>query len=204
MAACLLSGRPMRLMAIAVSAAALLAGCAPTTKVVLLPESDGRKTAVTITDQRGEVVLDHPYAAASRNALETRTYDATPDEVSRDFGRALAAQPRREMSFTLHFAEGKDELSAEAQAQIDAVLAEVAKRPVADVLVVGHTDRVGTDAVNDALAKQRAETVRAELVRRGLAPASVQASGRGSREPLVPTPPGVAEPRNRRVEIVVR
>jgi len=204
MAACLLSGGRQRAAALAVAAAALLAGCAPTSKVVLLPEPDGRKTAVTITDQRGEVVLDHPYAAARRNALETRTYDATPNEVSRDFGRALAAQPRREMSFTLHFAEGKDELSAEAQAQIDAVLAEVAKRPVADVLVVGHTDGVGTAAVNDALAKQRAETVRAELVRRGLAPANVQASGRGSRDPVVSTPQGVAEPRNRRVEIIVR
>jgi outer membrane protein OmpA-like peptidoglycan-associated protein len=159
---------------------------------------------VTVTDSRGEVVLDHPYAAVSRNALGTQAYEATPDQVKRDFGAALAAQPRREMSFTLHFAEGKDELSPESQASIEAVLAEVARRPVPDVLVVGHTDRVGTDAVNDALAKQRAETVRAELIRRGVAPGNVQASGRGSRDPIVPTPQGVAEPRNRRVDIIVR
>ncbi len=181
-----------------------LAACTPTTNVVLLPEPDGRKTAVTVTDSRGEVVLDHPYAAVSRTSAGTQAYDATPAQVQRDFGAALAAQPRREMSFTLHFAEGKDELTADSQATIESVLAEVAKRPVADVLVVGHTDRVGTDPVNDALAKQRAETVRSELIRRGLAPASVQASGRGSRDPIVPTPQGVAEPRNRRVDIIVR
>lgn len=195
---------PARVAALVFAAVAALAGCAPTVKVVLLPEPDGRKTAVSVADKRGEVVLDHPYAAASRNALETRTYDATPDEVSRDFGAALAAQPRREMSYTLHFAEGRDELSAESLAQLDAVFAEIAKRPVADVIVVGHTDRVGTDAVNDALANQRAEVVRAELVRRGLASANVVATGRGSRDPVVPTAQGVAEPRNRRVEIIVR
>ena len=72
------------------------------------------------------------------------------------------------------------------------------------MLVVGHTDLVGTDALNDALARQRAESVRAELIRRGVAADAVQASGRGSREPAVPTAAGVAEPRNRRVEIVVR
>lgn len=192
-------------LAMAAAAAALLGACAPTTKVVLLPEPDGRPTAVTVTDSRGEVVLDHPYATAERSRFgRTRTYDSAPADVQRDFGAALAAQPRREMSTTVHFDEGKDTLTDESRARIDDVLAEVAKRPIADVLVVGHTDRVGTDAVNDALAKQRAETVRAELIRRGLPPANVQASGRGSREPVVPTPPGVAEPRNRRVDIIVR
>ena len=195
---------PARAAALVLAAVAALAGCAPTVKVVLLPEPDGRKTAVSVADERGEVVLDHPYAAASRNALETRTYDATPDEVSRDFGLALAAQPRREKSYTLQFAEGRDELTAESLAQIDAVLAEIAKRPVADVIVVGHADRIGTDSVNDMLAMRRAETVRAELVRRGHAGADVVATGRGSRDPVVPTAQGVAEPRNRRVEIIVR
>ena len=73
-----------------------------------------------------------------------------------------------------------------------------------DVVVIGHTDALGSDQVNDALARQRAETVRAELIRRGVAPENIQASGRGKREPLIPTPDGIAEPRNRRVEIFVR
>ena len=38
----------------------------------------------------------------------------------------------------------------------------------------------------------------------GVAPENIQASGRGKREPLIPTPDGIAEPRNRRVEIFVR
>ena len=57
---------------------------------------------------------------------------------------------------------------------------------------------------NDALALRRAETVRAMLIARGVAPENIVAVGRGKRELLVPTADGVAEPRNRRVEIVVR
>jgi outer membrane protein OmpA-like peptidoglycan-associated protein len=191
-------------VAIATMALALgLAGCSTTT-VVLLPEADGRKTEVTVQDSRGEVVLDKPYAGVKRTALGTRPYESSPDEVTRLFGPAIAAQPRREQSYTLHFDEGRDQVSEASRATLEAALADIAARPVKDVLVIGHTDRVGTDAVNDALARQRADSVRAELVRRGVAADGVQASGRGSREPSVPTAAGVPEPRNRRVEIVVR
>ena len=67
-----------------------------------------------------------------------------------------------------------------------------------------HTDSVGSDQYNDALAQKRAEAVRAMLAARGIAPQDIVAIGRGKRDLLVPTPDGVAEPRNRRVEIVVR
>jgi outer membrane protein OmpA-like peptidoglycan-associated protein len=75
---------------------------------------------------------------------------------------------------------------------------------VADVLVVGHTDAVGTDASNDALGQRRADVVRAALIRQGLPADAVRAISRGKRELVIPTPAGVAEARNRRVEIVVR
>jgi len=189
---------------VAVASIALLLGACSSTTVVLLPEADGRKTELTVTDSRGDIVLDRPYAGVRRNALRTQPYASSADEVKRDFGAALAAQPPREKRFTLHFPEGRDEIADESRAVLDAALAEIAARPVQDVLVVGHTDLVGSGPLNDALARQRADTVRAELIRRGIAADAVQASGRGSREPAVPAAPGVAEPRNRRVEIVVR
>jgi outer membrane protein OmpA-like peptidoglycan-associated protein len=46
--------------------------------------------------------------------------------------------------------------------------------------------------------------VREELLKLGIAPGRIRTAGRGEREPLVPTADGVAEPRNRRVEINVR
>ncbi len=70
--------------------------------------------------------------------------------------------------------------------------------------MIGHTDRVGTLEANDALSLRRAEAVRALIIERGFEAARVRAVGRGERQPLVATDDEVDEPRNRRVEIVVR
>jgi outer membrane protein OmpA-like peptidoglycan-associated protein len=189
----------------AAAAMAFLGACAQKgTTVILLPAQDGAKAAVAVKQGDTEVVLDQPYAAAKPSARGPERYTSNPQEVAAKFGPALAALPSRPASFTLHFVEGKDEFSTESKLLVDDVFSEIAKRPIPDVVVIGHTDTVGSDRTNDALALQRAETVRAELIRRGVAPANITAIGRGKRELLVPTADGVAEPRNRRVEILVR
>jgi OmpA-OmpF porin, OOP family len=184
---------------------AWLAGCAYNTgTVILLPEKDGRDTAVEVRQRDQTIVLDKPYAATREWPMGAQAYTSDPKEVEARFGAALAAQPRPPASFTLYFIEGQDELTAESAAVFETVFAEIAKYPVPDLVVVGHTDKVGSDQVNDALALRRAGTVRAALIARGIAAENIVAVGRGKREPLVPTAEGVAEPRNRRVEIVVR
>jgi outer membrane protein OmpA-like peptidoglycan-associated protein len=172
--------------------------------VVLLPEKSGRDTAVVVRQGDKEVVLNQPYAAARQTPAGPQAYTSTPQEVQTTFGVALAAQPMRPAQFTLYFIEGKDEFTDESKQVVESVFSEIAKRPVPDVQVIGHTDSVGTDPYNDALGQQRADTVRAALIRQGVAPENIVALSRGKREPVVPTADGVAEPRNRRVEIIVR
>jgi outer membrane protein OmpA-like peptidoglycan-associated protein len=183
---------------------ALLGGCAAGGTVVLLPEKDGRRTAVAVTQGERQVVLDRPYAAASTTPFGPRAYDASPQDVSARFGPAIAALPARATSFTLYFVEGTDELTAESRQIVDRILSEIAQRPVPDVLVVGHTDAVGSDAFNDTLGRQRADAVRAALIRLGLPPEDVRVVSRGKRALAIATPDGTPEPRNRRVEIIVR
>jgi outer membrane protein OmpA-like peptidoglycan-associated protein len=69
---------------------------------------------------------------------------------------------------------------------------------------VGHADTTESPAYNDALSMRRAERVRSELEKLGVAAASITVLGRGERQLLVPTPDERHEPRNRRVEIEVR
>jgi outer membrane protein OmpA-like peptidoglycan-associated protein len=183
---------------------AALAACATHERVVLLPESGGGPTSLAVSQDGRDVVLDRPYAAAELTPADPWRYQATPEEVRTTFGPALAAQPVRAAHFTLYFGEASDELTAESKEALERMLADLAKRPTPDVVVIGHTDSVGSDQYNDALAQKRAEAVRAMLAARGIAPQDIVAIGRGKRDLLVPTPDGVAEPRNRRVEIVVR
>ena len=187
--------------------AALLGACAqPPTRdtIVLLPEKDGRQTAVIVNNGGKQVTLDAPYAGARTGRADVQGYNSSPADVQTAFGPALAAQPPRPVSFLLYFAEGSDSFSDEAKRTVEQIFAEIAKRPAPEVAVVGHTDRVGTDQSNDALSLRRAEFVRRELIVRGIAADNVSASGRGEREPIVPTADGVTEPKNRRVEIIVR
>ena len=182
----------------------ILGGCASGGNVVLLPEKDGRQTAVSVKQGDKEVVLDRPYAAARTTSLGPRAYAANAAEVDAQFGPALAAQPARAVSFTLYFIEGKDEFTEQSKQVVYGILSEIATRPVPDVLVVGHTDTVGSDQANDLLGQQRADIVRVALIRLGVPADDIHAISRGKRSLAVPTANGVAEPLNRRVEIVVR
>jgi len=188
--------------------AVLLGACAtpppPQGTVVLLPDPGGKATAVTVTQGAQQLVLDQPYAGARLSGDGPRPYQSSAQELQSQFGAALAARPLPPAQFTLYFVEGKDEFTAESKKIIDEVFDEIARRPVPDVVVIGHTDTVGSDAFNDPLSRSRAEVVRSALIARGIARDRVVATGRGEREPAVATADGVAEPRNRRVEILVR
>jgi outer membrane protein OmpA-like peptidoglycan-associated protein len=81
---------------------------------------------------------------------------------------------------------------------------DVASWAGAEIVVIGHTDRAGHQDLNDALARKRAELVAYRLMAAGVPSDRIEVVARGEREPLIPTADGVAEPRNRRVEIKVR
>ena len=71
------------------------------------------------------------------------------------------------------------------------------------IAVNGYTDLSGTKAYNQRLSIRRAQSVQAELVRDGVAKTEISIHGYGESNPLVPTAPGVREPQNRRVEIIL-
>ena len=182
-----------------------VAGCAGRDRIVLLPDPEGGTGAVTVKSARGETLLDQPFRTVDVDKdgqAEIRTLK--PDGVRQQFGPALTAQPLRPVSFTLYFLEGKDELTAESKPTLELIKVELARRPAPEITVIGHTDRVGSVSLNDALSLKRAEAVRKALIQAGITALRIEVAGRGKREPLVPTDDEVSEPRNRRVEISIR
>jgi len=186
--------------------AVLLSACSTTKElVVLLPGEDGKVGAVAIEDKQRATILDTPLAAAKIDTQGRVKKDTlTEEEVKRTFAQALAAQPPKPVSFLLYFSTKGTEIVPESRETMDALLAEVAKRQAVEVQITGHTDRVGQVADNDRLSQERAEAVRDMLVKNGLKGNFVRTVGRGEREPLIPTPDEQPEPRNRRVEVIVR
>ncbi len=194
--------------ALAALALLLLVGCAKPTRddlYVLMPDQEGKTGALTVESGGQQAVLDRPYASARVTEPGRVAAGAVTEQEARQaFGAALEAQPARPTSFILYFLEGRDELTPDSRQLLGRIVDEIARRPAPEIVVIGHTDRVGAVPFNDTLSLRRAERVRDELVKVGIAADRIRVEGRGEREPLVPTPDEVAEPRNRRVEINVR
>lgn len=185
--------------------ALVLAGCAPATRVVLLPQPDVPVAAVTVQSKGAQVVLSQPYDSAQvRRPGQVEPLRTDAAEVRRRYGQLLAVSPAPTQRFALYFMPGGAQLTPESTAELSDVLARAGDRPGGEIVVIGHTDRVGSVESNDTLSLQRAQAVRQLFVERGFDAARVDAVGRGEREPVVPTDDEVPEPRNRRVEILVR
>jgi OmpA family len=81
---------------------------------------------------------------------------------------------------------------------------EAAKTGGVRISATGHADRAGPEDYNMALSLRRADAVREALITSGVSPDAITVAGRGESEPAVPTPHGVKEQANRRVEIVLQ
>ena len=184
----------------------VLGGCASVVsdRVILLPQADGSSSAVEVQAGGQSLLLDKPYASAElRNGQLTPSL-SSEQAVRNAYGSLFAMQPARPLRFTVQFEPNGNRLADGADVVLAAMRTALAALPAAEVVVTGHTDRVGSLEANDRLSLARAEAVREILAASGVARSAVTVVGRGEREPAVSTDDEVAEARNRRVEIKIR
>ncbi len=186
---------------------ATLAGCASSRdRIVLLPGPDGRTGSVAVLSPGGGgVLLSGAYDSAEiddRGRVSLKQGDDASSRVP--FADTLGALPARPVLYMLYFRSDSDQLTEESKSEAPEMLREVASRPAAEVVVIGHTDSFGPQEYNDQLSLARANAVRRQLVELGFDSGLLTIEGRGEREPLVPTPDEAHEPNNRRAEINVR
>ena len=199
----------MLIVAVIVAAALVAAGCAcaPVTPAlfVVVPGSNGHVGKIVVSSGIASATVDSAYGAQRvRGDGRIEAAKLSESEVRSIFGPTLAALPGKPTSYVLYFLEGKDELTEASRQELDRVFADLKSRPLPDIMVIGHTDTVGTLEYNDRLSRARADRLREMLVELGIPSGRIQAAGRGKRELLVPTEENVSEARNRRVEINVR
>ena len=112
--------------------------------------------------------------------------------------------PAPARTYLVFFDWDKSVLTEKAKAIIaDAAMAST-QTQTTQIEVNGYTDLSGTAAYNQGLSVRRAKAVAAELVRLGVPRTEIEIMGYGESNPLVPTAPGVREPQNRRVEIILK
>jgi len=127
-----------------------------------------------------------------------------PVEADPEMEPAMAALPAEPYRARLYFIFDTSTFTPESEAAAQKVFDEIKARQIAEAIVIGHTDTMGSEQYNIGLSERRADRVRQELIRRGIPENIITTKGVGESELLIDTADEVAEARNRRVEIDVR
>ena len=134
-----------------------------------------------------------------RQAMEQATR-GTGVEVSRTADNQLKLNIPNDISFDVNSSVIKPQM----RSVLDPFAASLRDDPNARIQIVGHTDSTGSDATNNPLSVDRAQSVRDYLAARGVSSARIETAGRGEHEPVADNTSDAGRARNRRVEIYLR
>jgi outer membrane protein OmpA-like peptidoglycan-associated protein len=195
----------MRVMALVLLLTLTACGL-PANVVVLLPDENGSVGKVAVHAGTSSAELVKPLAAVNAGSEVSlrNVFTAHRSDVDSEFAGALAATPRAPLVYSLYFQTGSTEVDLGSRGNFAAATGAAKRTANIDISVVGHADATGSDPYNLALSLRRAETVRDALVAAGVPSDVIEITYHGANNPLIPTPRGVPEPRNRRVEVTIR
>ncbi len=179
----------------------------PRDLIVLLPEADGKVGQVTVTTAGGSTTLSSASAATrlnSSNQAPGQVFQIKDENVDSICKSAIAAQPKPPTTFTLYFRTDRTRMTRPSNALWPNILAEIESRTAPDISIIGHTDRTGPESYNEPLSRRRARVIHKRLVKAGVDPDIIDYSWHGEKNPIIQTPDGAPERRNRRVEVIVR
>ena len=105
---------------------------------------------------------------------------------------------------SIHFDIGASTIQAKIIAVIDAIFATISGCPDIEMQINGHTDNTGSSAKNLALSLERAQSVVAQLIDRGLKPSQFLAQGYGAEQPIESNDTAEGRAANRRIEFKLK
>jgi len=179
----------------------------PRTLVVLLPDLSGQVGEIDFTTLSGKETLSGERSATTVNKIgdaPSPAFELKQAALEQSFGAAIEAQPVPPERFIIFFELRSSDLTETSAAQIPQIIDAIARHPAAEVEIVGHADRSGTDKFNDALSLRRANEIKAQIIGKMDNAEALRVTAQGEGKPFVVTPDGVVEPQNRRVEVTVR
>ncbi len=103
----------------------------------------------------------------------------------------------------LFFATNKTKILPDSEQALDDLTQFMLQNPEVRIRIIGHTDSVGKADANQRLSEGRANSVRNELLNRGITPDRVEAVGKGQSEPIDTNDTEQGRQNNRRVEFVI-
>lgn len=103
----------------------------------------------------------------------------------------------------MYFATDKADILPSSEPELLRLYTILSENPDVRILITGHTDSQGSDMYNQVLSEKRAASVKAEMVKRGIAAERMDTDGKGESEPIDTNDTEEGRQNNRRVQITV-
>lgn len=140
-------------------------------------------------------------------ALIGRRMDKQAAELRRDLEGAKVERVGEGIKITfasgILFATNSASLTPEAAGNIDQLAATLKKYADTNVVIEGHTDASGSDAINQPLSERRAQAVANEITAQGIDTGRITSTGYGSTQPVADNTTVAGKAANRRVEVAI-
>ncbi|MBD2767398.1 OmpA family protein [Hymenobacter sp. BT664] len=146
-------------------------------------------------------------AGGTAGAIIGRKMDKQAAELQKDMQNARVERVGEGIKITFDsgilFDTNSAALRPASEADITKMAVVLQKYPDTNVLVEGHTDNTGTDAINQPLSERRAQAVASSTIAKGVSASRVTSKGYGSSQPVADNSTAEGRQANRRVEIAI-
>ena len=193
--------------------AMMLGGCAQlnqTQRGALIGAAGGAAAGAAVGKATGSTARGAIIGAAvggTAGALIGRQMDRQADELADAIPGATVQRVGEGIVVTFDsgilFGFDSAELQSAAQENLRNLAASLERHDGTQVLLIGHTDSVGSESYNQQLSERRAQSARSYLIAQGLSPLRIEAVGRGLTEPIASNETEAGRQENRRVEVAI-
>ena len=203
----------------AATAALLITGCADmnmsdTQRRTAMGAGAGALGGAVLSSVTGGKAGTGAVLGAGVGALGTYIWSQNMEKQKREMEQATQGtgigvvqtqdnQLRLDIPSDISFDTGRSDISRSFAPVLDRFASGLRDNQNTDVRIVGHTDNTGSDAINNPLSLDRANSTRNYLTARGVSGARIQVEGRGSYQPIASNATAEGRAHNRRVEIFV-
>jgi outer membrane protein OmpA-like peptidoglycan-associated protein len=168
--------------------------------------SHGRRQAAgdfyILDNQNNPMLLQ--YSLSFRDEIQPRTERVTRITAGQSeqakMEQALKTLKRYDL-YGIHFDFDKATIQPQAVSLVADIATTLKNNPLWRLAIIGHTDSIGDPGYNQQLSAARAASVKADLVRRGIAPDRLETSGVGESDPKTDNKTLQGRALNRRVEL---
>lgn len=201
------------LSALVVAGAVVLSGCASMSqkqKGAVIGATAGAAAGAVIGNQTGSTVRGAIIGAVvggAAGAVIGHQMDQQAKELEQSIPGATITRVGEGIAVTfpsgILFPFNSTDILPAGRDNLRQLASSLDKYPNSDILIVGHTDSVGTDAYNQDLSQRRALAASSYLQSLGVPASRLQTQGRGESEPIASNDTEDGRQRNRRVEIAI-